>query len=231
MTVTSHPEATTRTDGLVIRTPRRYDLRLWWASRGRERRFRREEVALARIGPGDRVLDVGCGTGSLTIEAARAAGPGGRVVGIEPGAEMIGRARAKARRAKVPIEFVPTAGEALPFPGDSFDVVLVSLVLHQLPSGPLHGTMAEIRRVLAPGGRLLIVDLGTPAPGQNTVHSHGHASMAARGGVPFDLDRVGLLVEHVGLRIADRGPITFQFRHLEPLRYLLAEKPQDQPAA
>jgi ubiquinone/menaquinone biosynthesis C-methylase UbiE len=225
MNAVSHPEPTTETAGLVIRTPRRYDLRLWLAAWGREGRFRREEVGLARIAPGDRVLDVGCGTGSLTIAAARAAGPTGRVVGVEPGIEMIERARGKARRARLPIQFVATAGEALPFPDASFDVVLVSLVLHQLPSDPLHGAMGEIRRVLAPGGRLLAVDLGTPEPGRKTVHSHGHASAAARGGASFDLDRIGMLMEHLGLRIVERGPIAFQFRHLEPLRYLLAEKP------
>jgi len=225
MNAVHHPQPSTETQGLVIRTPRRYDLRLWLASWGREGRFRREEVGLARIASGDRVLDVGCGTGSLTIAAARAAGPTGRVVGIEPGTEMIERARAKARRAKLPIEFVATAGEALPFPDGSFDVVLVSLVLHQLPSDPLHRAMAEIRRVLAPGGRLLAVDLGTPVPGRRTVHSHGHASVAARGGAAFDLDRVGMLIEHLGLEIVERGPIAFRFRNLEPLGYLLAEKP------
>jgi len=223
MTTANQPGPTTETTGLVIRTPRRYDFRLWLASWGREGRFRDEEIRLARIAPGDRVLDIGCGTGTLTIAAARAAGPTGRVVGVEPGVEMIDRARAKARRAGIPIEFVATAGEALPFAIDSFDVVLLSLVLHQLPSDPLHRTMSEVRRVLAPGGRLLAVDLGTPIPGQRTVHSHGHGS--AGDGPRFDLDRVGMLFEHVGLRIVDRGPIAFRFRSLEPLRYLLAEAP------
>ena len=221
------PEPTTVTTGLVIRTPRRYDFRLWLASRGREGRFRDEEVRLAGIAPGDRVLDIGCGTGSLTIAAARAAGPTGRVVGVEPGIEMIERARAKARRAGLPIEFVATAGEALPFPDDAFDVVLLSLVLHQLPSDPLHGTMAEVRRVLAPGGRLLAVDLGTPIPGQRTVHSRGHGH--AGDGAAFSLDRVALLVDYLGLRVTAIGPIDFRFRNLEPLRYLLAEAPADEP--
>jgi ubiquinone/menaquinone biosynthesis C-methylase UbiE len=219
------PQPTTDTSGLVIRTPRRYDLRLWLASWGREGRFRDEEVRLARIRPGDRVLDIGCGTGSLTIAAARAAGPTGRVVGVEPGVEMLERARAKARRARLPIEFVATAGEALPFPAASFDVVLLSLVLHQLPSEPLHGTMSQIRRVLAPGGRLLAVDLGTPVPGQRTVHSNRHASAGGAGGPRFDLGRVGMLFEHVGLEIVERGPVDFRFHNLEPLEYLLAEAP------
>jgi ubiquinone/menaquinone biosynthesis C-methylase UbiE len=228
MTLLEHPEPTTETTGLVIRTPRRYDFRLWLASWGREGRFRDEEIRLARITPGDRVLDVGCGTGSLTIAAARAAGPTGRVVGVEPGIEMIERARAKARRAGLQIEFVATAGEALPFPDGSFDVVLVSLVLHQLPSEPLHGTMGEIRRVLAPGGRFLAVDLGTPVPGQRTVHSHGQRPAGT--GQRFEFDRLGMMFEHMGLSVVDRGPIAFRFRNLEPLRYILAEAPPAAPS-
>jgi ubiquinone/menaquinone biosynthesis C-methylase UbiE len=226
MTITDIPEPSTATTGLLIRTPRRYDLGLWLSSWGREGRFRDEEVRRARIRPGERVLDVGCGTGSLAIAAARVVGPGGSVVGVDPSVEMIGRARAKARRTRLPVEFVATAGEALPFPDASFDVVLLSLVLHQLPSDALHATMAQVRRVLAPGGRLLAVDLGTPIPGQRTVHSHRPAP--DDGGsrrTPFDLDRVGMLFEHLGLGIVERGPIAFQFRRLEPLRYLLAEAP------
>jgi SAM-dependent methyltransferase len=217
------PAPSTETTGLVIRTPFRYDLRALLGTWGREGRFRREEVRLARIEPGDRVLDVGCGTGSLTIAAARAAGPTGRVVGIEPGIEMIERARGKAKRSRLPIEFVATAGEALPFPDGSFDVVLISLVLHQLPSDALHATMAQVRRILAPGGRLLAVDLGTPIPGQRTIHSHRPSP--AGGDERFDLDRVGMLFEHLGLTIVARGPIEFRFRNLEPLVYLLATAP------
>ena len=223
MTAAHVPEPTTRTDGLVIRTPRRYDLRMWLDSRGREARFRAEEVGLARIRRGDRVLDVGCGTGSLTITAARVTGSTGRVVGVDPGVEMIERARAKGRHSAQPVEFVATAGEALPFADASFDVVLISLVLHQLPSAPLHATMAEIRRVLAPGGRFLAVDLGTPVPGRKTVHSHNN--ITPDGGHRFDLERVSLLFEHVGLDIVERGPIAVQYRNLEPLRYVLAELP------
>ncbi|HET7031373.1 MAG TPA: class I SAM-dependent methyltransferase [Candidatus Limnocylindrales bacterium] len=221
------PDPSTATSGLVIRTPRRYDWRMWLHARGREGRFRDEEVRLARIGAGDRVLDVGCGTGSLAIAAARVVGPSGRLAGVDPSPEMIERASAKARRAGVSVGFVATAGEALPFPAGSFDVVTLSLVLHQLPVDALHATMAGVRRVLAPGGRLLLVDLDLSNPTGNTVHSHA-ASHGGGGGQRFDLDRVGLLVEHLGLTIVERGPIAFRFRGLEPLRYLLAEAP---PAA
>jgi ubiquinone/menaquinone biosynthesis C-methylase UbiE len=227
---TAAPEPSTATSGLVIRTPRRYDWRMWLHARGREGRFRDEEIRLARIREGDRVLDVGCGTGSLPIAAARVVGPSGRVAGVDPSSEMIDRAAAKARRARVAVGFVATAGEALPFPAASFDVVTLSLVLHQLPLDALHGTMAQVRRVLAPGGRLLLVDLDPSNPTGNTVHAHAARSAGSHGhgtagGQRFDLDRVGLLVEHIGLTIVDRGPIAFRFRGLEPLRYLLGEAP------
>ena len=224
MTVTPVPEPSTTTTGLLIHTPIRYDLRAWWHARGRADEFRAEEVRLAGVRPGDRVLDVGCGTGSLTMAAARAAGPTGRVVGIDPSLEMVRWARTKARLLRRHVEFVATAGEALPFPADAFDVVTMSLVLHQLPSDALHGTMGQVRRVLAPGGRLLLVELDLSAPTGNTVHARRHGA-AGHGDQRFDLDRVGLLVEHIGLEIVERGPITFRFRGLEPLRYLLATAP------
>jgi SAM-dependent methyltransferase len=143
---------------------------------------------------------------------------------------MVGRAAAKARRAGAAVELIATAGEALPFPAASFDVVTLSLVLHQLPLDALHATMGQVRRVLAPGGRLLLVDLDLSNPTGNTVHAHaargaGSHDHGGRTDQRFDLDRVGLLVEHLGLTIVERGPIAFRFRGLEPLRYLLAETP------
>ena len=95
---------------------------------------------------------------------------------------MLDRARAKARRARVDATFIATAGEALPFPDASFDVVLISLVLHQLPSDALTGRCSRSGGCW-PGGRLFVVDLGTPEPGRRTVHSHGTPSSAT----PFTL--------------------------------------------
>lgn len=63
MTSAQPTEPSTQTSGLVIRTPRRYDLRLWVGSWGREGRFRDEEIRLARLRPGERVLDLAAGPG------------------------------------------------------------------------------------------------------------------------------------------------------------------------
>jgi ubiquinone/menaquinone biosynthesis C-methylase UbiE len=206
----------------VITTPRRYDLRLWLHTKGREGRFRDEEVRLARIAPGEAVLDVGCGTGGLAIAAARAVGPSGSVVGIDPSPEMVGRARAKARRAGSAATFRTAAVEALPFPDASFDVVTFSLVLHQLPSDAFHRGMVEARRVLRPGGRLLAVDMGGPQQdGRRTAHApHGHHGGAGA----FDLDRVAMFFDHLGFEPLDGGPIAFRFWYLEDLRYVLVRR-------
>jgi len=213
-----HPETT----GLVITTPRRYDLRLWFHTLGREGRFRREQVRLARLAPGESVLDVGCGTGGFAIEAARAVAPGGCVVGLDPSPEMIGWARGKARRKRSRATFEVATAEALPFPDASFDVVTLSLVLHQLPSDALHAGMAEIRRVLRPGGRLFALDIGGPQrEGRRTAHApHGHHD----GDGGFDLERVAMFFDHLGFERLDAGAVDFRFVYLEDLRYVLARR-------
>jgi ubiquinone/menaquinone biosynthesis C-methylase UbiE len=212
--VSSHvAEPRPETTGLVITTPRRYDLRLWVHTLGREGRFRREQVRLARLAAGESVLDVGCGTGGFAIEAARAVGPGGAVVGVDPSPEMVKGSRAT---------FEVAAAEALPFPDASFDVVTLSLVLHQLPSDALHRGMAEIRRVLRPGGRLFALDIGGPQrEGRRTAHApHGHHG--ADGG--FDLDRVAMFFDHLGYERLDSGAVDFRFIYLEDLRYVVARR-------
>jgi ubiquinone/menaquinone biosynthesis C-methylase UbiE len=211
-----------QTTGVVITTPRRYDLRILLHTRGRERQFREEQVRLAGLAEGDRVLDVGCGTGGFAIAAARAVGPAGSVVGVDPAPEMIGRARSKARRATPPPAFRVAAIEALPFPDASFDAVTISLVLHQLPSDAFHQGMVEVRRVLRPGGRLFVLDMGGPQPeGRRTAHApHGHHP--GHGG--FDLEAVRMFFDHLGFETIETGPFGFRLIYLERLRYVLARR-------
>src|SRR5690349_10869829 len=115
--------------GLVLHNPVKYDLRLWLMTRGREGAFRRSMVELAGVKSGESVLDIGCGTGSLAIAAAKAVGPAGRVVGIDPSVEFVGRAKAKARRL-ANVSFQNAAAQSLPFADESFDTVLSTFVLH-----------------------------------------------------------------------------------------------------
>ncbi|MBO0690683.1 MAG: methyltransferase domain-containing protein [Candidatus Dormibacteraeota bacterium] len=126
--------------------------------RGKVRELRRRTLALARIQPGQRVLDVGCGTGTLAIEAQRLAGASGRVCGVDPDERQVARARAKAARRRMPIEVWTGGVEHLDFPDATFDAVLSTMMLHHLPAGVVEQGLAEIARVLKPSGRLALAD-------------------------------------------------------------------------
>jgi ubiquinone/menaquinone biosynthesis C-methylase UbiE len=216
----SHQHHTDDRVGLVLHNPIRYDFRVWLTTRGREGKFRRTLVELAGVKPGDSVLDIGCGTGSLAIEAGKTVGPTGSVDGIDPSPEMIGRAKGKARRlANVRFEIAPA--QNLPFADASFDIVMSSLVLHQLPPDSLHTVKAEVARVLKPGGRLLLVDIGGD---QQSTHTP-HARAAKRHGVHlFDLRKIGPTLASVGLKELANGDVPFKLFRFERVQYVLAEK-------
>jgi ubiquinone/menaquinone biosynthesis C-methylase UbiE len=206
--------------GLVLHHPRRYDLRLMLMTRGREGAFRRSLIQLAGVEPGNSVLDVGCGTGSLAIAAGKAVGAQGRVVGIDPSPEMIGRAQSKARRL-ANVSFQIGTAQELPFPDASFDVVLNTFVVHQLPHDSLHQAKLETARVLRPGGRLLIVDIGGEQGERQTVHVRA----AARHGVPlFDLRDIGPILPHYGLAEIASGELPFKLSFFERVQYVLATR-------
>ena len=152
----------TATNGLILRGGWRYDLHGWFIDtcvfRGKGRELRQRTVTLAGPQPGEYVIDVGCGTGTLAIEVQRRVGSAGRVVGIDPSAQQIARARAKAARRDIPVEFEIGVIEQLAFPDQTFDVVLSTLMMHHLPLSLKRQGLAEIARVLKPGGRLIIAD-------------------------------------------------------------------------
>lgn len=104
MTTTIHDDGAPATKGQVMRSSARfYDLMVWLLTLGRERPFRERLVELARLQPGESVLDVGCGTGTLAIAAKRRVGPTGIVQGIDASPEMIARATRKANKAGVEV--------------------------------------------------------------------------------------------------------------------------------
>jgi len=150
------------TKGLILNGGWRYDLMGWFCDtflfRGQWRELRQRTANLASIQPGEQVLDVGCGTGTLAMEVARRVGRAGRVAGVDPGIQQIARARSKAARSHVPIEFQIGVIEQLRFADQSFDVVLSTLMMHHLPDSLKRQGLAEIARVLKPGGRLVIAD-------------------------------------------------------------------------
>lgn len=173
---TSTPDSAT-TAGRVLHWAARYDLLVWLLTHGRPRAFRDKLVDLARLKPGESVLDVGCGTGSLALAAKRRVGSRGKVFAIDPSPEMIARARAKARKAGTDVSFQNAVAETLPFAEAQFDVVLSTLMLHHLPRPARQQFAGEVRRVLSPGGRILVVDFAQAQQTGNILahfHRHGH---------------------------------------------------------
>jgi ubiquinone/menaquinone biosynthesis C-methylase UbiE len=127
----------------------------------RDHAIKRRVVTRAAIASGEQVLDVGCGTGTLAIAAARAA-PDVRVTGLDADASILARARKKTVGSGLEVEFDQGMSTTLPYPDAIFDLVLSTLFFHHLPDDAKHQTAAELVRVLRPGGRLVVGDLGRP---------------------------------------------------------------------
>ena len=124
--------------------------------------FRKTTLRCAALKPGERVLDVGCGTGVLTRLVAEVVGEKGQAVGIDPATKMISIAKENAAIEKSRAEFRVAAIENLPFEDSSFDCVLSSLMIHHLPPDLKLTGLTEIYRVLKSGGRPLAVDIYRP---------------------------------------------------------------------
>lgn len=116
----------------------------------------------ANLQPGERVLDVACGTGLIARLAAAHVGPTGSVTGIDIAPDMIDVAKATPSPAGPPIEWHESDATALPAPNDSYDVVLCQMGLMFMEDRP--AALAEMRRVLAPGGRLVVNTPGDIQP-------------------------------------------------------------------
>jgi len=125
----------------------------------RERTFKSRLVAQAAIAPGHAVLDVGCGTGTLAVRIKRTV-PGASVIGLDGDPTVLAIARRKAARAGVAVRFDEGYAYALPYPDAAFDRVLSSLFFHHLTRDAKQRTIAEVHRVLRPGGELHVADWG-----------------------------------------------------------------------
>lgn len=134
-----------------------YDLLLQWVMQ--EQRFKRLLVEQVNIGYAYQVLDVGCGTGTLTRMLKRMY-PDAMITGVDIDPTIHAIAQRKA--VELAIRWVRAAATELPFPNDSYDRVVTSLVLHHLSTRSKQKALAEIYRVLRPGGQVQVVDFGPP---------------------------------------------------------------------
>ncbi len=128
----------------------------------RESTFKRRLVEQAAPEAGQRVLDLGCGTGTLALLVAEVE-PQADVAGLDADPEMLAQARQKAERAGVELELTEGFSTELPFADASFDLVLSTLFFHHLDPESKRQTAREIARVLRPGGKLHVADWGRPS--------------------------------------------------------------------
>jgi ubiquinone/menaquinone biosynthesis C-methylase UbiE len=202
----SHGESyIAETEGHTIHSwAKYYDLVVGILSLGREKKFRQTALELVSIEPGMNILDVGCGTGSLSVGAKQNLGNNGRVVGIDPSSIMIELARQKAEKAGVEVDFQVGVIENLEFNDDQFDLVLSSLMMHHLTDELKESGLQEVHRVLKPGGTLLIIELD---PGAFSLASlvHGHSAQLSA-----ELEETRRIMERLGIVHLENGGIGFR---------------------
>ena len=180
---------------------------------GRRSRVYQRIVALAGVRPGDSVLDVGCSGGYLARKLAAAAGPTGRVTGVDPSQTAIAYAR---RRTAGAMTFTVGVAQDLGLPGSSFDVVTCTLAVHHFPARKRAAAFREMYRVTRPGGRLLAADF-EPSRRPLPLHPGGRRiRRAAAAAGPLEE-----LAAAAGYRVESSG-------RLPLLHYVLAVRPEDQ---
>jgi ubiquinone/menaquinone biosynthesis C-methylase UbiE len=139
-----------------------YDAYMRKVTLGREHVLRGMTLSLAGVKPGESVLEVGCATGTLTLAAKRQVGESGRVFGIDVIPGMIEASQRKAAQANVDAAFQLGSIDDIPFPADQFDSVMCSFMIFHMSEAVRCRGIAEIYRVLKPGGRLIVLDFAMP---------------------------------------------------------------------
>jgi len=174
----------------------------------------------AAVRPGERVLEIGCGTGSLLVLLAKAQ-PAATVIGLDPDPAALAIAQRKARRAGVAVQLDPGFADEMPYESGSIDRVLSSFMFHHLSAKVKAGTLREVRRVLKPGGRFHMVDFGGPdSAGRGfiarRIHTHQHLKDNEEGRVLTYLRDAGLENPQIAARRAS---------HLGSMVYYVASAP------
>ena len=191
-------EQTPETKGNVIHWARPYDTLTNHLLQPSQKSI----CVLAQIKEGDRVLDVGCGSGRLTLAAQQWAGENAEAIGIDPSPEMVEVARQNAKRAGSKAKFKLGLAERLPFPDSIFDVVLNRLMLHHLPEDLKQRGLAEMRRVLKRGGICLVVDFEPPKSGLLRLIVENHMTPMAH----VDVRNYVPLLTEAGFTDIETGP-------------------------
>ncbi len=139
-------------------------------------RARRDLLVQANLQPRQRVLDIGCGTGSLAV-LIKQLHPDVEVVGLDPDEKALARARRKARRAGVAIQFDLAFSDDLAYAAASFDRVFSSFMFHHLDRDVKRATLGEVRRVLEDDGQLHLLDFGPHA--HRRLHDNEESTVVA----------------------------------------------------
>lgn len=151
------PAASARVRAMFDRVARRYDLLNRILSAGIDRRWRRAAVDAMCIGSGDPALDVATGTGDLAIEMASR---GARAAGVDFSRPMLRIARRKLARRRADVALVLGAAESLPFGDERFTAAAIAFGIRNVPDREC--ALAEMRRVVIPGGRVVVLELALP---------------------------------------------------------------------
>ena len=196
--------------GLRILTPF-YDFIQKWIVR--DKRYKSRLIEQAQIQPGMRVMDLGCGTGTLAIMAKRAQ-PNAELVGLDADPEMLKMAYTKKDQENLDVKFDVGFTNDLPYPDASFDCVLSSIMIHHLKTPDKEKTAREIYRVLKPGGQLHVIDFGKPSTFYGKLlgpflHKFEEANDNIDGKLPIMFREAGLNVQEKGDFWTFFGDLTF----------------------
>ncbi|MFI6867812.1 class I SAM-dependent methyltransferase [Nocardia sp. NPDC050406] len=158
----------------------------------------------AGLAPGDTVLEIGCGTGNLTI-LAKDTQPAAEILGTDPDPLALARAQRKAKD-RTGIRFERGYAQNLPVPDASIDRMLSAFMLHHLPTDVKAAAAAEALRVLRPGGQLYVVDIGgrmTDADGMaaRRMLNNGHVAENLGDGIPRLFRAAGFDCQEVDSRV------------------------------